>query len=172
MAGTSCKGASAQGRREQECHKSIVDTLAWIAMRRLIQKPEVGQENVEHFPTELLSEYLGDLYFIDWVILDPRMYGWPCVRTRKWTMLRHRTKTMAMIHPLSQFLRRFHRVCTYTWRDYWFMHRYQDDGTIGTITQHPTVIPDELQGDLRWSQRRALSAGRGPMTTTTRRLRN
>ncbi|CAK0796341.1 unnamed protein product [Prorocentrum cordatum] len=159
MAGTSCKGSSAQGRREQEGHKSIVDTLAWIALRRLIQEPEVGQENVEHFPTELLSEYLGDLYFIDWVILDPRMHGWPCARARKWTMMRHRQKTLAMIHPLSQFLRRFHRVCTYTWREYWFLHRYYDDATIGAITQHPTVIPDELQADLMWSQRRAGSRG-------------
>ena len=61
---------------------------------------------------------------------------------------------MSLLSPLATFTKRFFRMCTYTWRDFWYIHRFLDPSHAGVVEQHPPVIRDELQGDLASAQRR------------------
>ena len=61
------------------------------------------QENVSSFPTSLLQQLLGSLYFVQECILNPVHFGFPVVRERKWVLLRHRYKTGAFSSPMNIF---------------------------------------------------------------------
>lgn len=151
VAGTSCTAFSAIGARQAAADGTIVYFLAWVGMRLLLQEPEVVQENVKAFDTSLIARFLGHLYFIDSVILDPTEFGWASARERKWTKCRHRAKILSEISPLSRFVLRFHRACKMSWREYFFMHKFRDG-----------VIQNELAEELAWSQTRPCSKARGP----------
>lgn len=70
------------------------------------------------FNVNVLSEYLGHLYHIDVAVDDCFNLGWASTRVRQWVVMRHKVKVLSCISPLSQFLKRFHRVCDFTWREY------------------------------------------------------
>ena len=55
--------------------KTTIHLVAWICMRRMIHEPEVTQENVEMFPVQILTEYLGDLYEVQACRMNPSQYG-------------------------------------------------------------------------------------------------
>ena len=70
-AGTSCVAFSAVGAQRGLGDISVIFLLAWIALRLMIQEAVIKQENVQGFPTSVLSKFLGRLYFLDVVSLDP-----------------------------------------------------------------------------------------------------
>ena len=66
----------------------------------------VAQENVNNFETSVIQEYLGRLYFIDLELINTLQFGHPNTRERKWTIFRHKTKTLAFRSPRSQLDRK------------------------------------------------------------------
>ncbi|CAK0797209.1 unnamed protein product, partial [Prorocentrum cordatum] len=165
-AGTSCTAFSKQGPQTGIHHWTIVPLLAWIGLRLLLQEAEVEQENVEGFDLAILSEFLGDTYWIDSVLLDPRMFGWPSIRTRKWTKLTHKYKALPQISPLSRFCKRFYRLATYSWREYFFQHMFY--GIVDSADLHRGAIDNELDTDLAWAQARPSSCMKGEAAVNAR----
>lgn len=117
IAGTSCVDWSSIGKIEQSAGKTMVYLLAWYGLRIHFQEPIIVQENVRSFPIELHSEFLGLYYFIDAYTFNASDFGIPVNRLRQWVVLRHKAKTMSQIGPLSNFVKRFQRICNITWRD-------------------------------------------------------
>ena len=87
--------------------KTTVFLLCWVAMRILLQESVIIQENVAQFRTELLQSWLGALYVIEVVLINPEQLGWPVSRVRKWTIMRHRYKTKAFLSPFNSFVNMF-----------------------------------------------------------------
>lgn len=133
-AGTSCTAYSTQGARGHHADVTIIYFLAWCGLRLLLQEAEIVQENVKAFPVTLLSRFLGHLYHIGSVIMDPTEFGWPIARERRWTKLLHKQKALESISPLASFMKRFYHVCKMSWRQYYFMH----------IVEKSLAMPDEL----------------------------
>ena len=106
-AGTPCTEYSPKGLREAEGGKTYAAFLTWAGQRLEAQEEVIIQENVQQFPVEQLQAVLGQLYFIESVVLSPRMVGWPVERKRRWSVLRHRYKTKAFKSPLSYFASMF-----------------------------------------------------------------
>ena len=109
LAGTSCAAFSRKGSRLQLLDDTALDLMAWIAQRRRTQEKIIVQENVEEFCTEDLISWLGDLYSIQVVLLDPKNFGWPIRRPRKYHVCVHRNKAGTVSCPLDMFARLFLR---------------------------------------------------------------
>ena len=109
VAGTPCVDFSSRGSRQGLAGKTSAALIAWIGQRLRIQEAFIIQENVPSFPTDILQKVLGQVYFIDVVVLDPHAFGWPIARKRKFTLLRHRLKTGAVTQPLNMFCELFLR---------------------------------------------------------------
>ena len=93
----------------------MIYLLVWIGLRLALQETFVCQENVCSFPTSFLAQFLGKHYHIDVSDQNSEDFGWPVNRDRTWTLMRHKVKVLAIMSPLSRFLRRFHRICRITW---------------------------------------------------------
>ena len=118
--------------------------FCWILHRLIMQDDYVLQENVQSFTTSIISETLGHMYHVEQALLDPRDFGWPIARVRKYTVLLHKTKTGAMTQPLNVFARLFHRQLA------------KEDTTEEEITVPEwdiflTAGPSELMGELLWA---------------------
>ena len=87
----------------KEDGKTYLFFLCWCSMRLRLQESMVLQENVSSFPTRLLQQLLGGMYFVQECILNPAHFGFPVVRERKWVLLRHRYKTGAFSSPMNLF---------------------------------------------------------------------
>eukprot|EP00959_Pyramimonas_sp_CCMP1952_P344033 7205875-Pyramimonas_sp.AAC.1 len=124
FSGIPCIDFAAIGSHGREGGDTALAMLAWLGLRLLLQEPIIVVENVIQFPASLLAEYLGDagqqrgLYYIDQHIDTSSNYGLPVSRERKWLVLTHRVKTLAVISPLSDFVKRFHRVVGFTWKSF------------------------------------------------------
>ena len=121
IAGTPCVDYSSRGTLDKAEGKTHQHLYAWAGMRATLAEPVVVQENVENFSTAELQKLLGHLYHLDTsdaALLSPDQYGWPIARCRKWTILRHRYKTMAWAGPWSIFSKIFQ--C-----DMWF-YKYEE----------------------------------------------
>ena len=117
-AGTSCRPFSARGCGLQTTDIDMLYTLAWVALRRTLQEPDVTQENVLRFPLTLLAELLSDLYHIDSVVLDAATFGAPTARERQFVRLRHKQKILSETSPASRFALRFLRAVNYHWSEH------------------------------------------------------
>lgn len=73
--GTSCTAHSRQGLKLGLNDPNVLHMLCWIALRLEIGEPEALLENVEDFPSDVMTRLLGDQYFIECIQMDPRMYG-------------------------------------------------------------------------------------------------
>ena len=77
-AGSSCTAYSRQGLKQGLADPTVIHLLAWLALRREVQEPEVTLENVSDFPTQFLLDFMADVYYVEPVVLDPRDYGRLC----------------------------------------------------------------------------------------------
>ena len=100
------------------------------------------------FDNAALCDALGDLYSIQCVVLDPSSLGWPVVRKRKYSLLRHKFKTGAFASPLNEFSRRFLNVAFAT-------ASLPDD--VPPWDCFFVARPDELLGELLWAAQRPMS---------------
>ncbi|CAE7035549.1 unnamed protein product [Symbiodinium sp. CCMP2592] len=105
--GTPCTDYSIRGLQLGTEGTTFVPFLAFCGMRIVLQEPVVIQENVDNFETDLLERYLGHLYHISVESLSPDQYGFPVLRPRKWTILRHKYKTSCWASPWSAFAKMF-----------------------------------------------------------------
>ena len=103
IAGTPCVDYSSRGSKRGSQGKSTGPLFAWICQRLLLQEPYVVQENVTGFSTDLLADTMGHCCHIECATLDPAEYGWPIIRKRKYTVMRHKIKTGPMASPLNVF---------------------------------------------------------------------
>jgi len=145
FAGTPCPDWSSCGQHKGAGGRTMVHFVAWVALRRALQEPIVIQENVKGFPTDLMCEYLGDTYDITSVILDSESYGFPVARTRKWTLLLHKTKVLSCDTQFGDFMRRFQRATMFTWQHF--------------FTASPEEVRDELVAAARRRTSRATLRG-------------
>ena len=162
VAGTSCTAHSKQGGQRGLNDATSIHLLAWMGLRRQLQEADIVQENVTSFPVSVLNHYLGDLYFIDHMKMGPEEFGWAILRDRQFVKLRHRVKIIAEISPMSRFVRRFHRLCAFTWKDFFFLHEHKD----WDKAENP-IIPDEAVVELKWAQSRRKSLAADTSVTTT-----
>lgn len=116
IAGTVCTDWSAFGTRGNTDGKTILHQLAFMALRLLLEEPIVVQENVVQFAPGLLKDFLFSMYFLDVADEDSWNFGVPSHRNRRWIVMRHRCKTLQAISPLSDFMKRFYRICNITWK--------------------------------------------------------
>ena len=106
------------------------------------------QENVDNFETELLERYLGHLYHISVESLSPDQYGFPILRPRKWTILRHKYKTSCWASPWSAFAKMFQN-------DMWFgAYASNISHDVPAWVVYFDADPDELFEELCWACRR------------------
>lgn len=117
VAGTSCKPFSKRGTQLGTNDSDMIPTLAWFALRRSLQEPDICQENVPDFPVGLAQSLLGDLYWIDVIKLNPGVYGTPTARPRQFIRMRHRVKILSEMSPVSRFALRFQRITNFHWSE-------------------------------------------------------
>ena len=103
LAGTSCTAFSKKGLHNMLDDVTFLDLIAWVAQRRKLQEKFLCQENVEDFPTTKLVDWLGDLYDIQVILMDPGELGWGIRRRRKYHFMRHKFKAGPMSCPLNLF---------------------------------------------------------------------
>ncbi|CAE7717129.1 unnamed protein product [Symbiodinium sp. CCMP2456] len=143
--GTPCTDFSSRGLQLRSEGKTFVHFLAFCGMRICLQEPVVIQENVENFETELLERYLGQLYHISVECLSPDQYGFPILRPRKWSILRHKYKTSCWASPWSAFAKMFQS-------DMWFgaYARYISDQVPAWVVYFDASA-EELFEELCWA---------------------
>eukprot|EP00438_Fugacium_kawagutii_P002655 Skav221996 [mRNA] locus=scaffold2020:31059:31757:- [translate_table: standard] len=118
--------------------------LCWISMRLMLQEVLIVQENVSRFPLELLHRYLGKLYEIQSVILGPQELGWGVERKRRWTVMRHKYKSLCFRSPLNIFTVMFRSS---PWFGEW--SRHADRTPAWDIFFHTTHA--DLFRELQWA---------------------
>ena len=73
-------------------------------------------ENVPRFPVALLLSLFGDLYVVDWIILDAKDLGAPARRRRLYVVMTLRGK-LRLVRPLPDLAADIQRIypATRTW---------------------------------------------------------
>ena len=104
IAGTPCTDFSPRGEMKGLAGVTTGFLFCWILHRLIMQDDYVLQENVQSFTTSIICETLGHMYHVEQALLDPRDFGWPIARVRKYTVLLHKTKTGAMTQPFETYL--------------------------------------------------------------------
>ena len=148
VAGTPCVAFSKRGQQLAAGDPSVLHALAWVALRVLLQEADVTQENVPAFPKELLSRFLLKFYWIDQFQADAVSFGVPQGRLRQYLRFRHRAKVLSEISPMADFAKRFWRVCSWAWNEFFFCRPGE---------YHTTVVKEEDETELRWAQARPSS---------------
>lgn len=110
IAGTSCVDYSDRGEQAKEEGPTVPHTMCWCCMRAMLQEAYIIHENVEAFDPKLLKDCLGMWYEVDSTVIDCGvLLAWPCSRLRRYTILRHKTKSLPFRSPISIFTKLFAR---------------------------------------------------------------
>ena len=115
IAGTPCTDFSKMGQQKEVSGGTTLHLLVWIGMRLKLQESVIIQENVVAFDTGFMAGFLGSLYYLDVAVENSLDFGFPVRRERKWTIMRHKVKTLSQRHPLNVFTRMFYRVARCNW---------------------------------------------------------
>lgn len=110
IAGTPCVDFSLRGDRGAEEGPTMSVFGAWIAQRIQLQETYILQENVPQFQPSLIADFINDVYDIDSTIIDAQALGWPIARTRRYTLCRHKVKSLPFRSPMSIFTCMFHKA--------------------------------------------------------------
>ena len=111
----------------------------------------IGQENVEDFPSDKFLEWLGDLYDIQVVLLDPADFGWGIRRRRKYHIMRHKFKAGPMSCPLNMFAKMFidaEEKALKAWK------QKQSQTQAPVWDMYFVAPPDDLTEELEWASGR------------------
>eukprot|EP00959_Pyramimonas_sp_CCMP1952_P324107 6783003-Pyramimonas_sp.AAC.1 len=71
--------------------RAFLPFLSWAGQRRKLQEDVIIHENVESFDPAILGECLP-MYHVFSVLVGPDQLGWPVRRTRRITVMVHKTK--------------------------------------------------------------------------------
>ena len=138
VAGTSCRPFSRRGAGLSTSDGDMIYTLAWAGLRRVLQEPDLTQENVEGCPVELIDGLLGDLYFIDKVVIDSSSTGTPAARRRQFLRLRHKVRILSETSPISTFAKRFFRAVSFHWSEYFAISQWVGGAGFNNVNVIPT----------------------------------
>jgi hypothetical protein len=94
-AGLICTDWSTEGKQMKEHGKTAKHYAAWVALRRMLQEPQVVVENVPGFNIEILEAAL-EMYAIMPELICPTTYGCPGKRLRAWIFLLHRLTILSV----------------------------------------------------------------------------
>lgn len=117
-AGTPCQEFSSRGTGEGEHGANMLAFMIWIAIRYKLNNAVILHENVQSFPIKILAMFFDATYFIETVVVEGTSFGWPTARTRRWTVLRHKAKTLSFRSPLNVFTKLFERRADFSWLAY------------------------------------------------------
>ena len=111
IAGSPCTDWSNFG-----CHNTIegktdIDWLAWIGLRVKLQEAQIQMANVIPVDINLVMDFLGHLYNVEYTDVSSEQFGWPVRRPRKYIVLKHKWKTLPNPVELRVWAERFHRLC-------------------------------------------------------------
>ena len=109
IAGTPCVDFSSRGTQEGEEGSAQVCFMCWLLHRAAVQEAYIIHENVPGFQVEGLSRALGRWYDVDSALVCPSWFGWPITRKRRYTVLRHKVKSLPFRSPWSVFTKMFFR---------------------------------------------------------------
>lgn len=104
FAGSPCTDFSVMGQQKKLAGPTAAAFLVWVRWIRDSLPRCVVHENVKTFPVEVLKEHFGDLYQVETTVLDPRMFGWPISRPRRYSLLLLKGQ-VALSRPLSELER-------------------------------------------------------------------
>ena len=147
-AGTHCTAFSRKGLHQMLEDITVMDLMAWIGQRRLIQERIICQENVEDFPSEKILEWLGDLYDIQVILLCPSDLGWGIRRRRKFHIMRHKYKAGPMSCPLHVFA---HLFVTEEEKQ---LLKKKTSSLLPEWDMYFVATPDELTDEMEWAMSR------------------
>eukprot|EP00438_Fugacium_kawagutii_P029199 Skav203080 [mRNA] locus=scaffold2182:149729:151098:+ [translate_table: standard] len=110
IAGTSCVDYSVRGDRAADEGPTLPHTMCWLCMRAMLQEAYLLHENVELFNPELLLACLGAWYDLESFVIDCSELGWPVARKRRFSILRHKVKSLPFRHPSNIFMPMFKKA--------------------------------------------------------------
>ena len=114
VAGTTCTTWSSMGLRRQWCAWSAVVFVVWCFVTLGDLPDAIMHECTQHFSTEFLELIFGEKYVISSFVFGPREMGFPCTRTRRYTLMLRRSRCMAQLCFELDFQRVFFRDCICT----------------------------------------------------------
>ena len=116
VAGPPCVDVFPRGAGRPEQGPSMACLYVWAGAIRDSSPMLVIVENVPRFPVALLVSLFGDLYAIDWVILDAKDIGAPARRRRLYVVVTLRGK-LRLTRPLADLVDVIKRIypVTRTW---------------------------------------------------------
>ena len=100
IAGPPCIDFSPMGIGRRECGPSMPCFLTWARALRSQRPLVVVVENVQRFPVALLEAVFGDVYAIDWVVLEATDFGMHARRKRLYCVLTLR-RVVKLDRPLG-----------------------------------------------------------------------
>ena len=119
IGGSPCTDHSLMGEKAGEEGKTMIDTLAWLAHILSVEHTVFVSENVHSEDlVRTIIDFLGHLYHIQ-VVRDeanPCRLGWPVNRARQFLVGFHKMKKAEPPIWLKNFVARFARPTTLTWR--------------------------------------------------------
>ena len=144
VAGPPCVDWSRAGAHLRDAGRTTQHMMAWFGLRRALQEPLVGHENVLEFPDWIVKEMMGDLYFINEARMSGESLGWPAHRHRAIRACIHKEKVLEELQPWPVINQMFQRVREITWRE--------------------LLVADaaELAGELEWASSRKGALGSAP----------
>ena len=128
-AGTPCTDFSKRGSQLGLQGPTVVYLLVWMTMMVSLQPDVIGQENVREFPADVLAEYLGHIYSLQWATENSINFAFPVNRFRQLCILNHKERTMPYSDLIAwdAFLRDFYRTRSIDCNHKLFFEATQED---------------------------------------------
>ncbi len=152
VAGTSCVDYSARGQQAGLEGGTLPAFLAWMLLRAAIQETYILHENVSGFCVNTLAKPLERWYDVESQILDAYAFGWPVSRKRRYTLLRHKLKSLPFRSPLTIFTKMFCRNLATDHDD------ELENGCEPAWSCFMVATLDELQDEIKWASERPMSS--------------
>ena len=149
IGGTPCVDYSPRGALGGEEGVALICFLAWLMHRAAIQEAYIIHENVPGFLVETLSRALSKWYDVETTVMDAAALGWPISRKRRYTVLRHKMKSLPFRSPLTVFTRMFLRAQ--------HQNELDDEPEQPTWSCFMVATLAELQDELHWASQRPMS---------------
>ena len=146
IAGTACVDYSLRGEQARDEGPSAPHTMCWLCQRATIQEAYFLHENVEQFNPSLLIDALGKWYDVDSTVVDCAEYAWPIARRRRYSIGRHKAKSLPFRHPANIFSCMFRRAD--------LVQHSPDEPTWSCFF---AATPEEIRDEMLWASRRPSS---------------
>jgi site-specific DNA-cytosine methylase len=95
---------------------SMTAIAAWASLILLVQPAVVLVEESDRLNPTVLEDLYGSAYTLQWLVLDPRQFGWVGKRSRFWGVLLHKHFVSSILADLAPTIAMFQRMVSATWR--------------------------------------------------------